>query len=90
MVEVFSVVFFLVISAVSFKLGFSSGMSKGQASSNAVAVLKSLRDRLEDTGIAKFGRKNPNKTDYERGFISCLDTVNDMVDKELSDLLDTK
>ena len=78
------VIICLILCAVAYSVGYTKGKKQKELDGDPYIAILSLKRRVEDTGIHKFGRNNPNQTDYEKGYLECLNHFDSVIEAELA------
>lgn len=73
----------VLLCVAAYRVGYLKGKQRKELDSDPCQAILALKRRVEDTGISKFGKNNPNQTDYEKGYLLFLDHFENSVEEEL-------
>jgi hypothetical protein len=84
-------IFLIIVGVASYKIGFHRGKNLFLLNDDSIIQrMHSIQGKVGNTGIAKFGRKHPDQTEHEKGYLHCVDTLNAVIEEETKEILKNK
>ena len=80
------VLIMILISGLSYKFGKAMALAELD-DVNVIRVLCLIEEELEDVYESKFDTEAEDITEYQQGFVSCMDNVEIIVDSKIKKIL---